>query len=107
MEVKKAHVKQLRIDKGWTQQQLADVTSLSLRTVQRVEKLGVASMESVNALCSVFDVERSDLLTENVTDALKFSQNQLSIRTKLAFLSFFLFGVLVGSVIAYLIINNP
>ena len=55
-------VKDARLARGWTQQQLADVSGLSLRTVQRVENQGQGSMETCNALCSVLEIERQHLL---------------------------------------------
>lgn len=55
-------VKDERIHKGWTQQQLADVSGLSLRTIQRVENQGQGSMETCSALCSVLEMERRRLL---------------------------------------------
>ncbi len=55
-------VKTGRLNKGWTQQQLADVAALSLRTIQRVESQGQASMETCNALCSVLEIDRRHLL---------------------------------------------
>jgi transcriptional regulator with XRE-family HTH domain len=48
--------------RGWTQQQLADIAALSLRTVQRVENQGQGSNETVSALCSVMALEREALL---------------------------------------------
>ncbi len=62
-------VKDARIAKGWTQQQLADVSGLSLRTVQRVESQGQGSMETCNALCSVLEIERQRLLAPTTAAA--------------------------------------
>lgn len=55
-------VKEERTHRGWTQQQLADVSGLSLRTIQRVENQGQGSMETCSALCSVLEMERRKLL---------------------------------------------
>ena len=41
---------ELRTQKAWSQQHLAEAANISLRTVQRIEKSGVASKESVLAL---------------------------------------------------------
>ena len=61
MQLDKNHIRELRTSRGWTQQQLADVTGLSLRTIQRVELQGNASMETLNALCATLEVERQAL----------------------------------------------
>ena len=61
MEVNASTIKSLRQGRGWTQQHLADACDVSLRTVQRVEKFGTASNETVLGLCAVFEIERTDL----------------------------------------------
>ncbi len=55
-------IKQLRNERGWTQQQRADICAISLRTVQRVEMQGVASLETCKALAAAFVIEREQLL---------------------------------------------
>ena len=62
MEIDAETVRLERHRRGWTQQHLADAAGCSLRTVQRIEKQGLASNESVSALCAVFEVERGQLL---------------------------------------------
>jgi transcriptional regulator with XRE-family HTH domain len=54
-------IKSERENRGWTQGHLARVAGLSLRTIQRIEKTGSASLESVTALASVFSVGVADL----------------------------------------------
>ncbi|GGW95737.1 helix-turn-helix domain-containing protein [Alteromonas halophila] len=55
-------LKQLRDQRCWSQQQLADVSGLSLRTVQRIEARAVASQESVKCLAAVFETDTQALL---------------------------------------------
>lgn len=50
-----------RENRGWSQSHLATVAGLSLRTIQRIEKTGSASFESVAALASVLSVDVADL----------------------------------------------
>ena len=69
MEVRSECVRRERQRRGWTQQHLADAAGCSLRTVQRIEKHGVASNESVSALCAVFELERGDLLVDDPATA--------------------------------------
>ena len=54
-------LKQLRLQKAWSQTQLAKVSGLSLRTIQRLEKSGTASLESVKAIAAVYEVDTSHL----------------------------------------------
>ena len=65
MEIRAETVRRERRQRGWTQQHLADAADCSLRTIQRIEKQGVASNESVSALCAVFELERSALLVND------------------------------------------
>lgn len=58
MNINAKLVKQLRIEKGWSQQHLADVCDISLRTIQRAEKTATASAETVSAFASAFEIER-------------------------------------------------
>ena len=61
MEVNIQTIKSFREQHGWTQQQLADAAGLSLRTVQRIEKQGNASTESVLSLCAVLEITIDEL----------------------------------------------
>ncbi|WP_041521946.1 helix-turn-helix domain-containing protein [Gilvimarinus agarilyticus] len=53
------NVRKLRLQKGWSQEQLAELTGLSIRTISRIERGQTPSLESRNALASVFDVDAS------------------------------------------------
>lgn len=67
MEVKIDHelLRHKREGRAWTQTQLAEVAGLSMRTVQRIERNGVASKESAMALAGALDVALSDLLVKS------------------------------------------
>ncbi|OIQ30881.1 MAG: hypothetical protein BM564_01320 [Bacteroidetes bacterium MedPE-SWsnd-G2] len=52
-------IKNLRLERHWSQEQLAEMSGLSVRTIQRIEKGGNAGLESVKALASVFEVNLS------------------------------------------------
>jgi len=47
--------------RAWSQEHLAEVTGLALRTIQRIEKTGSASYESVQSLASVFSLKIENL----------------------------------------------
>lgn len=67
-------VKKLRADKKWSQEQLAIMSGLSIRTIQRVESGQSASIETLKSLASVFEVNISKL-TEEITVIDKTSEN--------------------------------
>jgi transcriptional regulator with XRE-family HTH domain len=50
-------LRKLRLQKGWSQEHLAEISGLSVRTIQRIERGAQASLESANALAVVFQVE--------------------------------------------------
>lgn len=54
-------VRKLRLERGWSQEQLAQLTGLNIRTIQRIESGHKAGLESLNALAAVFEVELSQL----------------------------------------------
>jgi transcriptional regulator with XRE-family HTH domain len=62
MEVNAIKIKSLRTQRNWTQQHLADACAISLRTVQRVERYGNASKDTLMGLTAVFELESSDLV---------------------------------------------
>lgn len=61
MDIRGETVRLLRRKRGWTQEQLADMTDRNVRTIQRVEKTGVCDMETRSALASVFKVNVAEL----------------------------------------------
>lgn len=64
-------IQKLRIKQGWSQQQLADASGLSVRTIQRIEAGNPASIESLKCLAAVFEVDYQTLATEeNMTTAI-------------------------------------
>ena len=54
-------VKKLRLQKGWSQEQLADISGLSTRTIQRLERGENASLETLKSLASVFEINVAQL----------------------------------------------
>jgi transcriptional regulator with XRE-family HTH domain len=54
-------IQKLRLQRGWSQEQLAEVSGLSVRTVQRLERGQSGSLESLNALAAVFEIDLNRL----------------------------------------------
>lgn len=59
--INKDLVKKLRNERSWSQDQLATISGLSIRTVQRIESEGTSSLESKRALAAAFDINVSNL----------------------------------------------
>ena len=64
MKINNALVSRERMVRQWSQQQLADMTGLSLRTIQRIENSGNASYGSIKSIASVLEVSAKDFLAE-------------------------------------------
>jgi transcriptional regulator with XRE-family HTH domain len=61
MKISAALVRRLRNARGWSQDQLATASGLSLRTIQRVEAEGVASMGTRVSLAATFSIPLAEL----------------------------------------------
>lgn len=80
-------VKKLRLQNGWSQEQLASMSGLSVRTVQRVERGQGAGIETYKSLAAVFGVNLEMLqegepqmtveshITEEEKDAIEHVKN--------------------------------
>ena len=60
-------VHKLRVQRGWSQEQLAELSGLSVRTIQRLERGRKASAESLKALAAVFEVDFGTLREPTMT----------------------------------------
>ena len=49
-------VKKLRLQRGWTQEHLAELTDLSVRTIQRLKRGHKPGLETIKSLAAVFEV---------------------------------------------------
>ena len=54
-------IQKLRLQRGWSQEQLAELSGLSVRTIQRLERGQSASVESLKALGAAFEIDFSQL----------------------------------------------
>lgn len=75
-------MKRLRLAKNWTQQHLADVCNLSMRTIQRVEKDGVASNETVAAYAAIFELMIGDFVISSESYENRGAGEKLSRKTQ-------------------------
>lgn len=70
-------VRKLRLKRAWSQEQLAQLSGLNIRTIQRIERGQKAGLESLKSLAAVFEVELNELLPEeNMNNSDKFSEEE-------------------------------
>ena len=58
-------IKRFRLARGWSQEQLAEICALSVRTIQRLENGDNASLETLSALAAAFEINISELANES------------------------------------------
>ena len=58
-----------RKSKAWSQQHLADVSGLSLRTVQRIENTGSGAPDSIKAIAMAFGLIPADLMMNSINES--------------------------------------
>lgn len=63
MKVDAQRIRKERVSRAWSQEHLATITGLGLRTIQRIESSGSASLESIAAIASVLTIPVDQLIT--------------------------------------------
>lgn len=58
-------LKQLRVQKGWSQETLAEKSKISVRTIQRIENGKRANLETLKDIAYALDVEVNTLTQDN------------------------------------------
>mgnify|MGYP000728025653 FL=1 len=53
-------IKKLRLERHWSQDQLSEMSGLSIRTIQRIEIGENAGLESLKSLAAVFEINIAD-----------------------------------------------
>lgn len=64
MHINSVRLRELRTARQWSQEQLASLSGLNLRTIQRLESGARISMESLRALAAVLEVPAESLLAD-------------------------------------------
>lgn len=75
-EHKPIPIQRLRLQRGWSQEQLAELAGLSTRTIQRVERGQQPSIETLKALGAVFNLDFNALRETEMTTPISTSQGQ-------------------------------
>lgn len=62
MQINAEQLKHERNKRAWSQEHLAQVAGLGVRTIQRIEATGTASRESVAAIATAFEMTAADFV---------------------------------------------
>lgn len=74
-------MKSLRLEKYWSQEQLAQLSGLNVRTIQRLEKGESVGIETLKSLAAVFEVsteELIDIIENEKRDKVKDQEDSLN-----------------------------
>lgn len=104
-------VRKLRLKRGWTQSQLAEMAGVTARTIQRIEYGHQPSMETCKALASVFEVELSLLQPEreqmqNETELKEDEQRALLYAKRMKEFFEFLIIYLILALVFFVVFNG-
>jgi transcriptional regulator with XRE-family HTH domain len=77
MQIDAKLLKKQRTNRAWSQEHLAEVTGLGLRTIQRIETSGMASNESIAAIATVFDMTVAEFVRDAATEEPKLVNSRI------------------------------
>lgn len=73
-------IRKLRLKHGWSQEQLADSSGLSIRTIQRIERGQKPGLESLKSLAAVFETSIEELQQEpEMTSDTKYTEEEQTV----------------------------
>ncbi|GGF83565.1 helix-turn-helix domain-containing protein [Alteromonas lipolytica] len=105
MEIDALQVRTLRQQHQWTQQQLAEMCGVSLRTIQRIEKEGNAATETVMSLCAVFEIPQQTLRVVPAPDTETWQTVRVG-RQLFSILTALVIGVISGGAMMYWLLST-
>ena len=117
-------IQKMRLKRGWSQQQLADASGLSARTIQRIESGHAGSVESLKSIAAVFEVHfltlketamqhqtTKDETTKNQTITAQTAQERIAFkqaqRLRGYYLHLIMYVVINAGCIAINLFTNP
>ncbi|HCS65967.1 MAG TPA: XRE family transcriptional regulator [Cellvibrio sp.] len=69
------NIREYRFNRGWSQEQLAEISGLSVRTIQRIEQGQKPGLETLSALASALEIDIAKLRADNDFSPQKRSSN--------------------------------
>ena len=87
MQINSDRIIELRRKCEWSQDELATASGLNLRTVQRVENAGTASMQTVKALAAALETDLDDLKSAVEAPVTKYEYKMVNLPFRTGFIS--------------------
>jgi transcriptional regulator with XRE-family HTH domain len=76
-------IRKLRLQKGWSQEQLAQLSAISVRTIQRIERGQSVGLESMKCLAAVFEIDIADLSAKSNTEEQDMNNQGIANHTRI------------------------
>jgi transcriptional regulator with XRE-family HTH domain len=97
-----ADIKKLRLERHWSQEQLAEMSGLSTRTIQRIESGQNADFETLKSLASVFEINLSSLNKKEEEEQLRVEEKRNEdIKGLYKFIALAIFSLIFTFFISY------
>jgi transcriptional regulator with XRE-family HTH domain len=97
-----ADIKKLRLERHWSQEQLAEMSGLSTRTIQRIESGQNADFETLKSLASVFEINLSSLNKEEEKEQSRIEEKRNEdIKGLYKFIALAIFSLIFTFFISY------
>ena len=97
-------IKKARLERHWSQEQVAEMSGLSVRTIQRIESGEKAGLESLKALAAVFEINLVDF--DKKEEDSQIEKEELLLKKRKGFFKLLAIAGLSLSSILILAISN-
>ena len=85
MKINAALILEHRLKRAWSQDELAIVAGLSIRTIQRVEKEAIASLQTRKALAAALEIDNVDLDYEETANMKRYEYKTVELPLGMGF----------------------
>lgn len=85
MKINSALILEYRLKRSLSQDELSIISGLSVRTIQRIEKEGIASLQSKKALAAALEIDVCDLDHEEVNTMKRYEYKTFEMPFKIGF----------------------
>lgn len=98
-------IKKMRLDRHWSQEQLAEMSGLSIRTIQRIENGENAGLESLKSLAAVFETNIVD--SDKKTEMEQVRKEEAYIQKIKGFYGMLVLAVVTTGLVMFNAIKDP
>ena len=97
-------IKKMRLERHWSQEQLAEMSGLSVRTIQRIENGENAGLESLKSLAAVFETKIED--SNKKEEAEQIRKEEAYVQNLKGFYKLLIFALINLAIFLWIAIND-